>query len=103
MDFKKLLKKRTRTLQRRNMDMMFEAYLTHESGHLEPDDIPHTKEPVWILGKKYSALHGKIRHLASIFIDKLIRKADTSFFIFVPRIEGIFLNCFFELLKLWFL
>lgn len=57
MDFKKLLKKRSRTLQRRNMDMMFEAYLTHESGHLEPDDIPHTKEPVWILGKKYSALH----------------------------------------------
>lgn len=69
MDFKKLLKKRSRTLQRRNMDMMFEAYLTHESGHLEPDDIPHTKEPVWILGKKYSALHGKIRYLTfSIYI-----------------------------------
>nr|CAD7400011.1 unnamed protein product [Timema poppensis] len=39
------------------MDMMFEAYLTHESGHLEPDDIPHTKDPVWILGKKYSAIY----------------------------------------------
>lgn len=39
------------------MDMMFEAYLTQESGHLEPEDIPHTKDPVWILGKKYSAVH----------------------------------------------
>lgn len=39
------------------MDMMFEAYLTQEAGHLDPDDIPHTKDPVWILGKKYSAIH----------------------------------------------
>lgn len=37
------------------MDMMFEAYLAHESGHLE-DDIPQTRDPVWILGKKYSAI-----------------------------------------------
>ncbi|XP_034237784.1 cysteine protease ATG4B [Thrips palmi] len=37
------------------MDMMFEAYLTNEV-QLEPDDIPNTKEPVWILGKKYSAI-----------------------------------------------
>lgn len=35
------------------MDCMFEAYLTHE-GILEPDDIPQTKEPVWILGKRYN-------------------------------------------------
>ncbi|XP_063232810.1 cysteine protease ATG4B [Bacillus rossius redtenbacheri] len=39
------------------MDMMFEAYLTHESSHLEPDDIPFTRDPVWILGKKYNAIH----------------------------------------------
>ncbi|KAJ9586503.1 hypothetical protein L9F63_019861, partial [Diploptera punctata] len=39
------------------MDMMFEAYLTQEASHLDPDDIPHTKDPVWILGKKYSAIH----------------------------------------------
>uniref|UniRef100_A0A1B6D9Q3 Cysteine protease n=1 Tax=Clastoptera arizonana TaxID=38151 RepID=A0A1B6D9Q3_9HEMI len=57
MDFKRLIKKRTRSLNKFNMDMMFEAYMTHESGHLEPEDIPHTKDPVWILGKKYSALN----------------------------------------------
>lgn len=44
------------------MDMMFEAYLTHEAGHLEPDDIPHTSEPVWVLGKKYNAIQGMIRN-----------------------------------------
>ncbi|XP_065207751.1 cysteine protease ATG4B [Planococcus citri] len=39
------------------MDLMFEAYLTHEStSQPEPDDIPHTKDPVWILGKKYNAI-----------------------------------------------
>lgn len=37
---------------------MFEAYLTHE-GILEPDDIPQTKEPIWILGKKYNGYQGK--------------------------------------------
>ncbi|KAK9510581.1 hypothetical protein O3M35_005328 [Rhynocoris fuscipes] len=59
MELKHLLKKRSgnNILFRLNMDMMFEAYLAHESGQLEPDDIPHTKEPVWILGKKYSAIH----------------------------------------------
>lgn len=30
------------------MDCMFEAYL---EASLEPDDIPQTTEPVWILGK----------------------------------------------------
>ncbi|GLH05003.1 hypothetical protein R5R35_006187 [Gryllus longicercus] len=38
------------------MDMMLEAYLTHE-GALEPDDIPQTKETIWILGKAYHAPH----------------------------------------------
>lgn len=36
--------------------MMFEAYLTQEAGHLDPDDIPHTNDPVWVLGKKYRAI-----------------------------------------------
>jgi len=39
--------------------MMFEAYLTQEAGHLDPDDIPHTKDPVWVLGKKYRAIDGE--------------------------------------------
>jgi hypothetical protein len=43
------------------MDMMFEAYLTHEAGHLEPDDIPHTSGPVWVLGKKYNAIQGELK------------------------------------------
>lgn len=28
-------------------------------GSGEPDDIPQTEEPVWILGRKYSAIQGK--------------------------------------------
>lgn len=36
------------------MDCMFETYLTDSP--LEVDDIPQTKEPVWILGKKYNAI-----------------------------------------------
>lgn len=40
------------------MDCMFEAYL---EASLEPDDIPQTTEPVWILGKKYDAVRGKIQ------------------------------------------
>ncbi|EFA03418.1 cysteine protease ATG4B [Tribolium castaneum] len=35
------------------MDGMFELYL---DGSIEPDDIPHTADPVYILGKKYNAL-----------------------------------------------
>lgn len=38
------------------MDMMLEAYLTHE-GALDPDDIPQTKDTIWILGKAYNAPH----------------------------------------------
>lgn len=26
---------------------------------IEPDDIPHTRDPVYILGKKYDAIQGK--------------------------------------------
>lgn len=74
MDFKKLLKCRSsKGLNRLNMDMMFEAYLTQESGHLEPEDIPHTKEPVWILGKKYSAVHGMALNFPWVVFLKIIR------------------------------
>ncbi|CAG9837066.1 unnamed protein product [Diabrotica balteata] len=42
------------------MDCMFEACL---EATLEPDDIPKTTEPVWILGKRYNAVQdiNKIR------------------------------------------
>lgn len=43
--------------------MMFEAYLTQEAGHLDPDDIPHTKDPVWVLGKKYRAIDGEYQSI----------------------------------------
>ena len=61
MDFKQFLRNNNKIFDRLNMDLMFEAYLTHEStSQPEPDDIPQTKEPVWILGKKYNALKGII-------------------------------------------
>lgn len=54
------------------MDMMFEAYLAHESGHLE-DDIPQTRDPVWILGKKYSAIKGNLLHLITfVFVYRCV-------------------------------
>lgn len=43
------------------MESMFESYLGVSGlgeGSLEPDDIPKTNDPVWILGKKYSAIQG---------------------------------------------
>lgn len=46
--------------------MMFEAYLTQEAGHLDPDDIPHTKDPVWVLGRKYNAIHGDYNFLVKM-------------------------------------
>lgn len=48
------------------MDCMFEAYLTHETVNFEPDDIPQTADPVWILGKKYNALTGESKILLFI-------------------------------------
>lgn len=42
------------------MDSVFEAYLGQDTGILsEPDDIPKTNDPVWILGKQYNAIQGK--------------------------------------------
>jgi len=40
------------------MDLMLEAYLTHESSLMDLEDIPQTVDPVWILGKKYSTIIG---------------------------------------------
>ena len=36
----------------------FVQAMTYESGILDYDDFPATEEPVWILGKQYSALYG---------------------------------------------
>ncbi|XP_013181032.1 PREDICTED: cysteine protease ATG4B [Papilio xuthus] len=39
------------------MDAMFDiCYLSSDGTTVEPDDIPKTKENVWVLGKKYSAI-----------------------------------------------
>lgn len=41
------------------MDAMFDiCYLSPDGNNFEPDDIPKTKDNVWILGKKYSAIQG---------------------------------------------
>lgn len=45
------------------MDAMFESYLGSIDGSIEPDDIPKTNEPVWILGKKYSAIQGNLLYI----------------------------------------
>ncbi|XP_026737726.1 cysteine protease ATG4B [Trichoplusia ni] len=39
------------------MDAVFDiCYLSSDGNNVEPDDIPQTKESVWVLGKKYSAI-----------------------------------------------
>lgn len=64
MDLKQYTGKSNILDQLGNMELLFEAYLTHEStSQPEPDDIPRTKDPVWILGKKYDALKGKFWHV----------------------------------------
>lgn len=41
------------------MDAVFDiCYLATDGNIAEPDDIPKTKESVWVLGKKYSAVQG---------------------------------------------
>lgn len=61
------------------MDGMFETYLTESS--LEVDDIPQqTKDPVWILGKKYNA----VKQLTLIRQDILTRLWFTYRKGFVP-------------------
>lgn len=43
----------------RRMDMAFEGYLAQDNNFIEPDDIPKTNDPVWILGRRYNAVQGK--------------------------------------------
>lgn len=38
------------------MDLAFESYLAQESNLIEPDDIPRTINPVYILGRRYNAV-----------------------------------------------
>lgn len=45
-----------------DMDAMFDiCYLSPDGNNVEPDDIPKTKENVWILGRKYSPVQGKMQ------------------------------------------
>lgn len=39
------------------MDLAFEGYL--DNNLIEPDDIPKTNDPVWVLGRSYNAIQGK--------------------------------------------
>lgn len=50
----------------RKMESVFESYLGVQEGisavvseQQQPDDIPKTNDPVWILGKQYCAIQGK--------------------------------------------
>lgn len=59
MDWRQIIQKHSRKiLNRISMDLMLEAYLTHESSLMDLEDIPQTVDPVWILGKKYSTIIG---------------------------------------------
>lgn len=55
------------------MDCVFETYLNQEPGQLDSTDIPYTKEPVWILGKKYNPIQG-------ILIITIINKSINFYF-----------------------
>lgn len=47
------------------MDAMFDiCYLSSDGNNVEPDDIPKTKDNVWILGKKYSSIQGRLQNLS---------------------------------------
>jgi len=60
MDWKQMIQKHSRKiLSKISMDLMLEAYLTHESSLMDLDDIPQTVDPVWILGKKYNTTIGE--------------------------------------------
>lgn len=48
----------------RRMDLAFENYLAAQDNSLiEPDDIPKTNSPVWILGRRYNAIQGNDLYL----------------------------------------
>lgn len=40
------------------MDLAFEGYMA-QNNSAEPDDIPKTNDPVWILGHSYNAIQGR--------------------------------------------
>lgn len=57
------------------MDAVFDiCYLSSDGNNVEPDDIPQTKESVWVLGKKYSAIQGKLKFVGCL------PKQETYFF-----------------------
>lgn len=49
------------------MDSLFTQNISDE-----PEDIPQTDEPVWILGKKYNAIRG----LINSYIKEIFNKLD---------------------------
>lgn len=49
------------------MDSLFTQNISDE-----PEDIPQTDEPVWILGKKYSAIKGLLKN----YNEKMFIKLD---------------------------
>lgn len=44
----------------RKMDLALESYLAQDNNSIEPDDIPITNNPVWILGRNYNAVQGNL-------------------------------------------
>lgn len=48
------------------MDSLFTQNISDE-----PEDIPQTDEPVWILGKKYNAIKGLIHSYSKEIYNKL--------------------------------
>lgn len=49
------------------MDLAFENYLAAQDNNLiEPEDIPKTNSPVWILGRQYNAIQGNYYYLSFI-------------------------------------
>lgn len=48
------------------MDSLFTQNISDE-----PEDIPQTDEPVWVLGKKYNAIRGLINSYIKEIFDKL--------------------------------
>lgn len=53
------------------MDLAFENYLAQDSNAIEHDDIPHTNEAVWILGRRYNAIQGVFNFEKTFFFIKL--------------------------------
>lgn len=45
------------------MDLVFENYIAQDSNVIEPEDIPKTYNDVWILGRRYNAIQGKIIYI----------------------------------------